>query len=275
MNWSEAAQRCLPKPPEPLVISLSGRTHTRAMPAGPPLPLAATVTKGGQLHAAALVTVRLDGVNAYSGVTDAAGQMGFTYVPPVLQSATVPVVATCLGCVNEAELTLVVDTPPICEPGLGNPIRPGNGEKLQDESDWADHAAHPISVVRHYSSHGNAPAGLGPTAGGGWSHPYAGQLQVQGGLRRVVLGDGTSVRFEGVASSPGQWLPDNHLDSLNEDSAGWLYVRAADDSRYRFDTAGRLLAIARRGGQVLQLSYSATGLLVAVNNAFGRALGFG
>ncbi len=279
MNWSDSAQRCIPKPPEPLVISLAGRTHTRAMPAGPPLPLAATVTKGGQLHAGALVTVRLNGVNAYSGITDAAGQMGFTYVPPVLQSATVPVVATCLGCVNEAELTLVVDTPPLCEPGLGNPIRPGNGEKLQDESDWADHAAHPISVVRHYSSHGNAPAALGPTAGGGWSHPYAGQLQVQGGLRRVVLGDGTSVRFEGVAAlpgqSPGQWIPDNHLDSLYEDSAGWLYVRAADDSRYRFDTAGRLLTIARRGGQVLQLSYGATGLLVAVTNAFGRALGFG
>ena len=38
----------------------------------------------------------------------------------------------------------------VCGGEVGNPASPGDGSKRQDETDWQDAAAHPLSFIRHY-----------------------------------------------------------------------------------------------------------------------------
>ncbi|TFY98725.1 RHS repeat-associated core domain-containing protein [Ramlibacter rhizophilus] len=269
MRWDANAAACVPGPPTPLRIQLTGRSRTRALPAGPVLPLAAVVTKGESPAAGIAVTISQDGHTVLSGSTDAAGQLPFTWVPPQLAAGQVRLTAACSNCENTDTKTLVADPVQTCDASYGNPIQPASGQKLQDERDWEDQAPHALTWGRHYRSQGNVPAGLGA----GWSHRYAGRLRADGeSLRIVELGEGTQVRFE--AGQAG-WLPDNRRDALFPVDTGWVYQRAADDSQFFFTAEGQLTRIRQRNGWTAQLAYDAAGQLISVTNAFGRRLSLG
>ncbi len=252
-----------------LRISLSGRSATKAMPAGPALPLVATVTQGGAAAAGKAVSISLSGGgSANSGTTDAAGQYHFTYKPPVFKATTVQLNATCGECINTATYSINVsaaETPQSC---FGNPISPANAEKLQTEPDYSDAGAHPLHWTRHYRSRGNLWVGMGE----GWAHAYAGAITGTTHETTVQLGDGTRVNFSRV-SAAAPWIADNATDTLSETPQGWQYTRASDETRWQLDATGtRLQAITQRNGWTMALAYNAAGQLATITNAFGRSL---
>lgn len=90
-------------------IQLSGPIRTKALPAGPLLPQLATVTQGGGPVAGKAVTITISGAGTLSGVTNAAGQFAFTYVPPIQRPTTATVTATCSDCAAPATRQIVVE----------------------------------------------------------------------------------------------------------------------------------------------------------------------
>lgn len=98
----------------PALIDLQGGDTTRALPAGPVLPLKAVVTQGGVPVASRAVQVAI-GTAVVTGVTNAAGEYPFTYVPPLLRAATESITATCTGCTNQANKLVQVLSCSACE----------------------------------------------------------------------------------------------------------------------------------------------------------------
>lgn len=245
-----------------------GGSFTKALVAGPVLPQTVQVTRDSIAVADKPVSVSVAGSGSISGVTDANGELTFTYVPPY-KKALDQLTGTCQDCSNTAQKTITVEAGDSCEDKRGNPISIATGEKEQAESDWTDSAAHPLSFSRHYRSFANLDAGLG----GRWSHNYAAQI-AKTDLEAVVrLGDGNKVLFM-RANLASAWVADNRRDTLIESPAGLAYIRAVDESRWQFDAASRLVSITQRNGWVTMLTYNAANQLTSVGNAFGRALQF-
>ncbi|MBC5768346.1 Ig-like domain-containing protein [Ramlibacter albus] len=103
-----------PKPAQPPEISLSGPSHTKALPAGPMLPQVATVTQAGSAVAGKAVFISISGSGPLSGTTNAAGQFQFTYTPPTQRATTATITATCTDCVAPATKQIVVDNCDVC-----------------------------------------------------------------------------------------------------------------------------------------------------------------
>lgn len=166
--------------------------------------------------------------------------------------------------------------------GVGNPIIPATGDKVQTETDHLGPEAHPLHWIRTYHSlwaQGSAPppSGLGTA----WRHNHAIALGTRtdtatGATQaRITLGDGTVRRFSRPAGA-STWTPENSADSLSggtgDPASGYLWRRADDDSAWTFDGSGRLLNQRQRNGWTRQYSYNAAGQLIQVSNTFGRSL---
>jgi len=100
------------KPPNE--ITLSGPSQTKALPAGPVLPQVARVTRSGVGVPNATVNISIDGKAALTGTTDSAGAFMFTYVPPFYKRTTEQMSASCSGCSNTAQKSLVVEACDSC-----------------------------------------------------------------------------------------------------------------------------------------------------------------
>ncbi|NPC59189.1 RHS repeat-associated core domain-containing protein [Caenimonas soli] len=249
-------------------IKLRGGDHTKALPAGPALPHVAEVTQNGAPVSGKAVSI-LAGSRHISGVTDSAGQFHFPYIPPYTGGITEAVTASCSGCVKTAQKSVQVHANESCE-RKGNPILPATGEKEQIESDWADASPHGLSFTRHYRSYSMLQAGLGPR----WSHNYAAGL-TGGDLEAIVdLPGGDKALFR-RGSNTSAWVEDSRRDSLADTVGGKIYTRAADESRWQFDAAGKLISVTQRNGWTMSLAYDSANQLTRVVNAFGRAIQFG
>lgn len=250
------------------VISLVGASSTKTLLAGPVLPQTARVTQNGAPVPGKSVSIRVGSGGAIGGTTDGNGEFHFTYVPPYLPTLD-QVIASCSGCINTAQKPITVETCDVCEGKKGNPISIATGEKEQAETDWSDPGAHPLSLVRHYRSFANTGSGLGQR----WSHSWAAAASTANLEATVRFGDGSKVLFK--RGAPGAaWVADNQRDAFFESSAGFVYVRANDESRWSFDGTGKLQSIVQRNGWVMALAYNANHLLASVTNAFGRVLKF-
>lgn len=251
-------------------IALKGGSTTKALAAGPALPHKAIVTQSnGAPVAGRAVTIQLTGRGSFSGVTDAQGEYHFSYVPPYFKPTVDEITATCDACSNTARKTVTVEACDVCGDGKGNPISTATGEKKQTESDWQDASAHPLTFTRHYRSWGNLDTALGA----GWSHDFAAAAKREGLAADVRFGDGTKVLFTRPdATQP--WLADNRIDTLIDTVQGLSYLRAADETRWQFDQAGKLVSITQRNGWTMQLAYGDAGRIASVTNAFGRTLQF-
>lgn len=98
----------------PAQISLIGGSSTKALPAGPALPQTARVTQYGAPVPGRSVTVSIGGAGTVGGVTNAAGEFNFTYVPPHIR-ATDRLSATCDTCSNTAQKLITVDACDVCQ----------------------------------------------------------------------------------------------------------------------------------------------------------------
>lgn len=101
----------------PATIELVGPSSTKALPAGPVLPLVARITQQGGLAANKGLTLTLQREGGepttFNGVTDAAGDFKFIYVPPY--RATVDrLTATCVDCSNTAVKVITVEACDSC-----------------------------------------------------------------------------------------------------------------------------------------------------------------
>ena len=265
MSWNEQTGSC---GVQPYAIALSGRSSTKALIAGPALVQVAKVTQNGAPVAGRPVSVKVTGGASFGGVTNAAGEFVFTYVPPYTSTVD-HLTGTCTGCANTAEKDITVESCDTCTPGFGNPIQPSTGEKQQDEVDWQDGSPHPLSFIRQYRSLNNIEAGLGLR----WSHNFAATIQIRDLDATVRFGDGSKVIFV-RDNATAAWVAENYKDGLSQTATGLLYYRAADESRWQFDETSRLVSIRQRNGWMAVMGYNSGGQLASVTNAFGRSLQF-
>lgn len=104
--------RC--KPADTLLITLIGGGATKALPAGPALPHTAKVTSTGGSPAGKTVIITVGSGASVQGVTDAAGEFHFLYVPPYHRAVVDSISGTCSGCSNTAEKQVNVEACGFC-----------------------------------------------------------------------------------------------------------------------------------------------------------------
>lgn len=172
----------------------------------------------------------------------------------------------------------------------GNPVNPGNGNKVQVEKDLqVDAPLSGLSVIRTYNGSAfSADAAVVRSFGTRWTQGYdisltafANTAQVScykradnnkifcesalvGGSAQsveVVRPNGKRLQFR---SSGGSWTPDGDInDKLlttfaadGTTALGWTYAPAQGGSTEQFDLNGRLISITARGGAIQKLTYS-------------------
>jgi YD repeat-containing protein len=179
----------------------------------------------------------------------------------------------------------------ICQSGDNgsNPIHSATGSKLQREVDYVGSGSNRLRLVRQYTSaKAMDPAGLGRH----WQHNYS---------RKVVLINSTLMMTASVTrenghryhfnydTAAGLWVGDPDVNGklvriidANGLVTGWQY--SSDDQTELYDGVGKLISVRHRDGLEETLSYSTTatpaaiapapGLLIKVEDAFGRSLNF-
>jgi len=167
----------------------------------------------------------------------------------------------------------------MCFPG--NPINPGNGNKVQEEVDYVGGGILPLVFARRYNSLGLVPD---TTIGRRWRHSFDARVVLDDALDQALAyrPDGVMHRF---ARSGADWVPEpdvaDRLERLFDTAGaptGWRYRVAETDFVETYDAEGRLASIANRAGAALTLEYAAHpnygALLARVIDPGGRALAF-
>jgi RHS repeat-associated protein len=167
----------------------------------------------------------------------------------------------------------------MCFPG--NPINPGNGNKVQEEVDYVGGGLLPLVFARRYNSLGLIPD---TTIGRRWRHSFDARVVFDEALDQALAyrPDGVMNRF---ARSGADWVaePDvaDRLERLFDAAgapSGWRYRVAETDFVETYGADGRLTAIANRAGVALRLEYAAHAIsgsvLARVVDPGGRALAF-
>ena len=192
---------------------------------------------------------------------------------------------------RDATTGLCLEAKQSCPVG-SNPIQPGTGDKLHEQTDiHTTSAAHSLSFQRYYRSqnpHWNA--GITP----GWNHNWQQRLSLSA-LNAIpatlvaLHANGTHSRYSRSATVANTWVStDQSKDVLSElrDTAGVLtgyqLLRFETDAVETYNTQGVLLSVRERNGWTATLQYSdastpssiapRSGLLLAVRNHFGREL---
>lgn len=194
--------------------------------------------------------------------------------------------------------------------GIGNPINPGAGFKIQSESDAMVGG---LSLARTYRSSDSGIAGglldSFDSFGARWSFSYRRAVVYVVSGYSDVASVAYALRPKGNAilfySNAGLFSPDADItDTLTQlkdatgATTGWRYTVAADDSLELYNAAGQLQSITDRagltqtltysdgsagpnGGYILDASGTATtsilpaGLMIRVTDASQRSLNFG
>jgi RHS repeat-associated protein len=172
---------------------------------------------------------------------------------------------------------------------VGNPVKPGRGDKRQLETDYAysDSSVVELSFRREYVSWHPDDAYVSPLGRGWFIHTYGRYLQfstdAQGSYVIATRGLGDTHLF---TLNQGVWRAESYdsdqLVALQSPASGWQYTDAATQDKEFYDATGKLLRIESLSGVVYSLSYSdATtppnvapkpGLLLAVASNFGPQL---
>ena len=183
----------------------------------------------------------------------------------------------CEGFVSPGSL-VPLDPPPSCrrEDGAAttHPILPATGDKYFAQTDHSESGAHPLEFTRYYLSSRANDSETSSAMGRGWNHNHLVSFAITPmsttapEMASVAWGDGSVRRFLRDGSS-GNWTPIASADKLTVHAAGATYVRADDDSRYNFDTAGLLQSVTQRNGWVATYRYNSAGLPDLVTNQFG------
>ncbi|WP_418120625.1 RHS repeat-associated core domain-containing protein [Variovorax sp. 350MFTsu5.1] len=142
----------------------------------------------------------------------------------------------------------------------GNPINFAMGNKVQEEEDYRSASAHyPLKFSRIFNS-----------ADGYWRYSYAMRLRIS--TAEVVLLHANGRESPFARSGSTITADADELGALTQTSTGWLYVDA-DNTRYEFNTTGRLTKQTHPDGWYHSLSYGTNGA-VTVTDGFGNSIGY-
>jgi len=181
--------------------------------------------------------------------------------------------------------------------GVGNPVIPSNGMKVQMESDYRPTFSDSIRFDRVYrssASWGSNAIGYKPLIGRlgrQWYDTYQRTINYtnNGNTSSLVLAsafrpDGRIILF---SLAEGEWQPKADIsDTLAEQKdasghrTGWKYTVAKNGSVENYNTLGMLTSITFRSGRQVVLEYAnvsapAKNQLISVTDSFGRQLHFG
>ena len=169
---------------------------------------------------------------------------------------------------------------------VADPVLPGTGRKLHEETDYAGTGAAALNLHRFYRSQwtdGAIGLGLTPdlTESAGWRLSIHARLTLlPSGHMRAFRPDGTTIDFSPSAATADTWAVASSRDGLkgllgsNGQRSGYTYMASVDDSTETYDAAGKLLSIKARNGWVTTMTYNSVGQLTSVRNQFGRELRF-
>jgi YD repeat-containing protein len=167
-----------------------------------------------------------------------------------------------------------VKTPDLC---VANPIIPGQGCKVQWETDYAFGGQSPLTFKRYYYSQSpyHAQSDSQRTLGNRWRHNHDVVINPAAAVNLALMlrDDGRILHFQPKPGSPNDWVSDGDtVGQLQKTATGWTY-RESDDAVETFDAAGRRLTRVERGGLSLTYSYlSGTDRLSGIQDNFGRSL---
>lgn len=128
-----------------------------------------------------------------------------------------------------------------------------------------------LNVTRTYNAQA-AAAGEHSSFGYGWSGLYSMHVVAEGSAHTatVVQGDGSTLTFneEGSVWAP----PTGSLDKLTGNSTEGYTLTLPDQTKYAFNSTGRLESIADRNGNTTTLTYNEKGQLSTITDPAGRKL---
>ncbi len=170
---------------------------------------------------------------------------------------------------------------------VGNPLRAGNGDKVQHELDYLT-ADSGLRFERQFASR-HIVARSGALGANWFIRIYERSLQfVSVGSTPHILATRELGRVRQFWQSNGYWVSDpnvhDRVEALasNFAPAAWKYIDGYSDESEFYDASGRLLYIQNRAGLTTTLSYSdaatpsstapGPGYLIAINDAFGRSV---
>ncbi len=159
---------------------------------------------------------------------------------------------------------------------VGNPIAPGQGCKLQKETDYRAAGASLLDFVRYYDSRNpyHDLVALPRPLGNRWRHHHEVSLNPLAAPNLIVMlrGDGSIFHFHPRPGHPGQYAADADLvGHLTQTASGWTW-RGADDALETFDASGKRLTRTLADGRSLHYRYDEGERLSEVRDDFGRRL---
>ncbi len=152
--------------------------------------------------------------------------------------------------------------------GCHDPVAIHNGDLYHQFDDFViPTRGAPIRITRTYHSRSTYS---GPV-GYGWTHSY--NLFLRETTAGVVFTDGTGGAFTFAPRGTGYASPAGLFLTLTKDAQGFL-MRQKNGTELRFDTAGKLLTITDRNGNVQRLTYNGAGALIQIADPLNRNIAF-
>jgi len=189
---------------------------------------------------------------------------------------------TGMGMISYVDALCWVTLPQdVCATCRGNPIRPGRGAKVFNETDAVDPAG-PLTFSRSHSSFGfNPPSNASATPlrvlGRMWATPFDSDLvPILGSsyvIAAIVRPDG-GIKYFRQDGSEYPHFATTAVETLTHNTDGtWTFISGADQVK-TYDAQARLTGIWDRSGLQRILGYDANGNLQSVTDSRGRTLLF-
>ena len=155
--------------------------------------------------------------------------------------------------------------------GVGNPIMPSDGRKVQREVDYQGGGLLPLSVSRHYSS-----ASIQDARDGHWRFSFGDsyKLDVEQGPNRVLVRFPNTSTAIFIGDANGSWSTDPDIRLAlqeiiqNNTQTGWQ-LTTEEDRVYTFDVSGQLELVQYRG---YSHTYTYAGNDTIITDLFGKTL---
>ena len=145
---------------------------------------------------------------------------------------------------------------------VGNPVTPGSGAKLLEETDYTSEGANPLCLTRIYNSFGcyrpvSASRERGSSMGDYWQTTFNRRIypvSFSASIMAVaVRPDGTVKHFDNAGREVlNQGVTRKRIERFTD---GWRYFSAEDEVE-TYNAAGRLLSIRNLVEQTQSLTYS-------------------
>ena len=156
----------------------------------------------------------------------------------------------------------------------GDPVQCTTGNLTETVTDLAVAGRGPaLNLSRSYNSLDAATASSPEALGWGWADGYAMSASVDGsGNVTIHQGNGSTVTFSPSSGAYTQapWV----TARLVKNADGTYTYTLADQTTYKFSSAGALMSITDREGYATTLGYNASGQLTTVADAAGRNMAF-